>query len=109
MVNWMVGESAFVTAAQNSRLYLMVVDLVGVQMRKMLLYVLSFSCYLNWSSLGLYAAEIKPSFITEPLNIEGIVFMFDYVFNLFTFCVSDYSIPALCKISGLVGVWSSSV
>ncbi len=27
MANWMVGESAFVMAAQNSSLYLMVVDL----------------------------------------------------------------------------------
>lgn len=28
MANWMVGEGAFVMAAQNSRQYLMVVDLV---------------------------------------------------------------------------------
>lgn len=87
MANWMVGESAFVKAAQNSRLYLMVLDSAYTSSAApsfsdiftVLIWccspraVLFFTCLQsnNRVELGfkeVLGSEMKPLFISKCVN-----------------------------------------
>lgn len=87
MANWMVGESAFVKAAQNSRLYLMVLDSVytsraapsfsdiftvsiwGCRPRAVLLSTcLQSNNRVELAFKEVLGSEIKPLFISKCVN-----------------------------------------